>query len=267
MGLGLNTTSMQAFLPTDKLLAYRAELDFWQARHKITLRELKSLIGKLQFATAVILPGKAFLRRLHDLTIGVKKPMYFIRITKGTRQDLAMWAAFLDNYNGITIIREPSHGDSRRLHMYSDASKLGFGATFGSQWIQAKWPQSWAHLNIAILELYPIYVLVSMFAHKLKNTYVTFHCDNMAVVLIIKGQTSRDKTIMSIVRPLVLELLTANLHLTADHIPGIENVLADAISRFQVSEKLLRQYGMRSSCTPLPAHLLPQNFPLLLDGC
>ena len=100
------------------------------------------------------------------------------------------------------------------------------------QWIQAKWPQSWAHLNIAILELYPIHILGSIFAHKLKNT---FHHDNRGVVLMINGQTSRDNTIVS----LVLEFLAADLHLTADHIPGIKHMLADAISPFQALEKLL----------------------------
>ena len=52
---------------------------------------------------------------------------------------------------------------------------------------------------------------------------------------MINGQTSRDNTIMS----LVLEFLAANLHLSADHIPGIKHMLADAISPFQALEKLL----------------------------
>ena len=43
---------------------------------KITLRELRSIIGKLQFSTIVVPHGTAFLRWLHDLTIGINKPFH-----------------------------------------------------------------------------------------------------------------------------------------------------------------------------------------------
>ena len=45
-----------------------------KGRQKVTLRELQSLIGLLNFACLVVVPGTAFLRRLINLTIGVKRP-------------------------------------------------------------------------------------------------------------------------------------------------------------------------------------------------
>ena len=102
--------------------------------------------------------GELLLRRLHDLTIGIQKPHYFIRLNKDTKDDLQMWLKFLSFYNGITMIRPLQIVDSNSLHMFSDASKVGFGATYGTQWIQCRWPTNWSILNITIFKIYPILV-------------------------------------------------------------------------------------------------------------
>ena len=45
---------------------------------------------------------------------------------------------------------------------------------------------------------------------------------------------------MSIMRPLVLILMKDNIFLRAKQLPGIDNILADKISRFQVDAQLLQ---------------------------
>ena len=199
---------------------------------------------------------------MYDLTKGIAKPFYFIRITKEVKEDLKIWEMFLKNFNGKTIIRELPVNDSLTLHMYSDASKLGFGATFGSEWIQSTWPENWKALNIALLELFPIYVMIKMFGMKLTNSKILFHCDNIAVVSIVNNQTSKDKLIMKLVRPLVLLLLQFNINFKAVHIAGVKNVLADAISRYQVDNKMLEMYGMQEKPLDIPETLKPTNFQL-----
>lgn len=69
---------MMSPLPPDKLEKCRTLVHVYQFSRckKVTLQELQSLIGVLNFACLVVVPGRAFLRRLIDLTIGVKKPYY-----------------------------------------------------------------------------------------------------------------------------------------------------------------------------------------------
>ena len=43
------------------------------------------------------------------------------------------------------------------------------------------------------------------------NSSLIFLCDNKAVVEIINKQSSKDKTIMNLVRPLVLKLISHNI--------------------------------------------------------
>jgi hypothetical protein len=137
---------------------------------------------------------------------------------------------------------------------------MGFGACYGPRWLQAKYTPQWQELHITILEFYPIFVLVSIFGHLMKNSNILFHCDNSAVTAIINKQSSKDRTAMKIIRPLVLLLVKFNICLRSKHIPGVLNVLPDRISRFQVTPSLLREYGMAAEKTPIPRHLLPENY-------
>ena len=84
----------------------------------------------------------------------------------------------------------------------------------------------------------------------------------MVEIEIITKQTSKNKHVMHILRPQVLTLMKHNINLRARHIPGKNNILCDKISRFQVSNTLLHQYGMRPAPTAIPPHLLPENFTM-----
>ena len=260
LGIELDVQTHTARLPPEKLSLYSENINKVLSSSKITLKELQSLIGQLQFSTSVVRYGKAFIRRLIDQTMGVSKPFYYIRVRKDEKEDLRMWRAFLRHYNGVTIIRPPSLASSDSVNMYTDACKLGFGGTFGRCWIQEKFPNNWSTYSITFLEIYPIYVLLSVFAHKLRNSKLTFYCDNEAVVTILNKQTSKNKDVMHVVRFIDYLQLLFNFSIVGRHIPGHSNVLADRLSRFQVSSATLHQFGMQEMKTTVPPLLLPENF-------
>ncbi len=87
-------------LPDDKVQRICDELQAMAQRKKVTLKSLQSLIGLLNFATSCVVPGRCFLRRLYDLTVGVTCPSFYIRLTKEARADLAMWKMFMESFNG-----------------------------------------------------------------------------------------------------------------------------------------------------------------------
>ena len=69
-------------------------------RKKFTLKEIQSVVGLLNFACSVIRPGRAFLRRLIDLTVGVRMPNHYIRLNREGKEDLNLWLSFFSNFNG-----------------------------------------------------------------------------------------------------------------------------------------------------------------------
>ena len=164
---------------------------------KIHLETLQSIIGTLSFACAVVLP----VRRLIDMTTGVSKPHYFIRITREVREDLHMWAEFLANFNGRTIFMAEQWLSSTSLNLFTDASgTLGYGAVLGSSWVYGIWSQQWVSQNITLLELYPIVLAVQIWGNRLANGRIIFHTDNQALVPIINTQSSNDRAIIYLVR-------------------------------------------------------------------
>jgi len=64
----LNSIAMETMLPVDKLVKMRELLSYFLGRRKVTLKELQPLIGLLNFACSVMVPGRPFLRRIIDLT-------------------------------------------------------------------------------------------------------------------------------------------------------------------------------------------------------
>jgi hypothetical protein len=152
-GILVDTNILQVSLPDDKLLKAREMIDNMYRRKKVQLQPIQSLIGVLNFACRVIVPGRAFLRRLINLTLGVTNPSHFIRLNNEARRDLQAWKLFLDQFNGKRLCLPNRWASSNVLRLFTDASGAGFAAIFGSRWIQGSFPEEWSNVNIAITKL------------------------------------------------------------------------------------------------------------------
>jgi hypothetical protein len=60
--------------------------------------------------------------------------------------------------------------------------------------------------------------------------------DNIAVVYILNTNTSKDKSIMCLLRKLILVCLQNNIFIRSKHIPGKPNIISDLLSRSQVEK-------------------------------
>ena len=267
LGIELDTTLMEARLPKEKLKLYSTEISSLLLKHKCTLREMKSILGKLEFSTAVVKGGRCFLRRLHDTTFGLNNPNRLITLESPAKLDLKTWLAFLNSYNGITILAPLAAHSSETLHLYTDSSKKGFAGTFKNHYIQGIFPESWSNYDIQFLEMFPIYLLIKLFSIDIKNTCVVFHSDNFSVVTAINRQTSRNQLIMRLLRPMILQFLTNNINFSAIHIPGKKNILCDKLSRFQDATGTLLANNMELLPTPIPQRLRPHNFKMTAEDC
>ena len=83
--------------------------------------------------------------------------------------------------------------------MGADASRIGYGATFGKCWIQEKYEGDWrrmfdnSKIGITTLELYHIYARIGVFGRKLRNSTVVFHSGNTGMVDVINKQTTSSR--------------------------------------------------------------------------
>ena len=115
-GIELDSVLMEARLPPDKLVKYHDLIASLLRRRKLTLREIQSLTGLLNFACTIVVPGRAFLRRLIDLKIGIRSPPFLIRLTREVKEDLNVWQqfngrSFFLSVEYKTIMSTCAHGD------------------------------------------------------------------------------------------------------------------------------------------------------------
>ena len=260
-GIELDCLAFEARLPQEKIHKCLSAIEHTLSHKKVTLKELQSLIGLLNFACCAIIPGRVFLRRLINITIGVKRPNHYIRITQDVRKDLALWKSFFQSHNGKSMFLEDAWCSSSHLKFYTDAAQsLGFGIVFGRKWAYGKWPADWTHKNIAFLELFPIVLGVQMWGDSLANKRILFFTDNDSVVHVINQQTSKNKELLYLLRQLVLTCLRHNVLFRARHIRGKKNILADCLSRLQVGRFKTLAPDVEASPTVVPSPLLPQNW-------
>nr|XP_008117750.1 PREDICTED: uncharacterized protein LOC103280454 [Anolis carolinensis] len=252
LGIEIDTVAHSCRLPLDKLENLKGKLSSFLGRRKATLREFQELMGHLNFACRVVAPGRAFLRRLCEATCGITKPHHRIAISRGIRDDLITWAEFLYSYNGVSFWR---HDLQLRdaLKVSSDASgSVGFGVYFNGQWCTERWPVQWSSAGVlsdlTFLEFFPIVVAVWLWASDFANSTVHFWCDNAATVQVINSMTSRSPRTMHLLRAFVLQCLRYNIVFLAHHIAGVNNGIADALSRQQMDR--FRELTPQASVTP-----------------
>ena len=238
LGIELDTLQQEARIDLERLRETSAMLDDWVTRKTCTKRQLQSLVGKLNFICSVCRPGRTFLRRMISLLCTVRHATHHIRLTAAFRRDVAWWRAFLPSWNGCSFFYNDIWSDSRSLELYTDASKNGFGAYFAGEWISASFASHRvpASRSIAFKELYAIAAAVTAWAPDLASKNILFHCDNMAVVEILGSGTSKCANIMTLVRYLFYVCAANNILLRTVHISGVDNGLADCLSRFQVDK-------------------------------
>ena len=259
LGLEIDALRAQVRVPPDKVQAMTNQIGVVLSRPKITLVALQSLVGSLNFLCKAVSPGRAFLRRLIALSKGITKPYHKVRLTAGAKLDLLLWREFLSHFNGVSPFLEQEWESSTALDLFTDAAaSVGFGAYFQGHWVQGRWPVDCVHNppSIAFLEFYPVVVALKCWAPQLTNRKVMFHTDNTAVVHIINTQSSRCPKVMQLVRTFVLVCLRFNIRFKAVHVPGVLNVIADSLSRFQASRFRAAAPQADTVMTPLP--VLPQ---------
>ena len=238
-GIQLDTQRMQASLPPDKISKFMTSITDLQSTKSATLKQIQSLAGMLNFACVVIAPARAFSRRLHDLSIGLSKPYHHRKITTQVRLDLDVWKEFLSHHNTKTFFLDLKFLSQNTLQLYTDASStIGYGGYFGSKWFAGKWPDTCLGLNIALLEIYPICLAFKLWSSELSNKCIILNSDNMAVVHILNTFTSKDQSILKILRVIVLQCMFHNILIRAKHIPGVNNTCSDLLSRDRVTEAL-----------------------------
>ena len=257
LGIELDSQNQVARLPKDKLTRLRALLESWASHRWCRRKELQSLIGHLHHAAKVVWPGRAFLRRMIDLLCCFKNDNHPIRLNAEFHLDLRWWCSFLESWNGVSFWLYPGLSATPTLEVTSDAAgALGYGAYFETEWFNGVWLAGQKPLSIAYKELFPVAIAAHVWGTHWFRQHILFRSDNEAVVAILNSRTSKNPPIMHLVRSLLSAAAVHNFSFAAVHVPGVENPIADALSRFRWQDFKRLAPWANASPTPVPSQLL-----------
>jgi hypothetical protein len=243
LDLEIDTVLMKVKIPEEKLNKLRLGIRYIMDHKKIKLKELESIIGLMAFCARVIPSARAFLRRFYDLFlwVKVKKPFYYIRINQESKADAKAWLDFLQNFNGECYLSDKYWLASETLKLYTDSAgnaSFGCGAYLDGNWAQMRWPGSWSNQefmsDLSFLELVPVVMALFIWVSEFKNKTLLMKIDNQALVTIINKRTCKSKYVMQLLKLLVLLTMCINVQFKAVHLFGVNNELADSLSRFQM---------------------------------
>lgn len=147
-------------------------------KKKDILKAMQKFLGLLAFAIRVLSIGRKFSRHFYLAISGFKSPTSHIRITTELREDLLVWAQFLDKFSEEAIFQEEFVSDDDFCLFTDAAGSVGFASIWKTHWCTSLWHHSWrtrGYLkNVVLLELFPILVALEICGELLRNKRIFF---------------------------------------------------------------------------------------------
>ena len=119
---------------------------------------------------------------------------------------------------------------SHDLHLFTDASgSHGYGGYLKGEWFQAT-----MGISIDCQEPFAVYIACYLWGPSWSKKHIYIFCDNLPVVSIINSKRSKSPWIMNLVPAFTILTFEHHFSFANRHIPGLDNSVADSLSRFQI---------------------------------
>ena len=195
------------------------------------MHEIASLIGNFSWAIPTISFAQAHYRNLQGFLISQSRNSYdlkrVVRLSEDAIADIRWWLKNLVSTNGLSFFkREPD------LVIYSDASLHGWGFCCDGIRSRGPWTKEDSSRHINELELLAAFLALKTLTANSSNISVNLVLDNSTAVsyVNIAGGT-KSKALCRISKSIVDWCESRSLSITATHLPGVLNSIADEQSR------------------------------------
>ena len=139
----------------------------------------------------------------------------------------------------------------------------GCAALWGREWFQYPWIDRMRGTFIPVMEFLPIVMAAVIWGKGWTGLTIQCNCDNE--VCVINSGTSKDLGLMQLLRCLFFVEAKFNFQVVARHTPGVENGLADALSRNRLSAFFSSHPQANSQPVHIPDNLVSGLLSHLLD--
>ena len=229
LGLQWNTAEATLSLPSAKVSSIRMKLTSLANQTQISRRHLERIVGLLNFASVVSPLLNVYTKLLNQYLRSCARPSRrdkLFSLPIALKRKLLMLAS-----SPILETVTPMRRGNETHMMVTDASRHGWGAHMDGRMTQGQWPQRFQSFHINVLELIAVLWGLKHFLPP-TNAFIKVLSDNMSTVRCIKRSGSAaSKALNEWMLAIAILCRERQWSLTATHIAGKDNVLADALSR------------------------------------
>ena len=231
LGFKIISTKMEIKLPGEKLRKIKSETGKILQDRSVSALTLSRIIGKMNAATQAIPMAPLYYRNLQAcLREALQEDQYYsstVVLTKEAREELEWWQDHFTQWNGRSLI---AHNTS--LTIETDASTKGWGAVCNGVRTGGPWSPQERTMHINCLELLAAHLAVKCFAKNKTNLTIHLKMDSVSALSYINklGGTISPQ-LNRLAKELWLWCMEKNILLKAQHLPGVDNTIADNESR------------------------------------
>lgn len=231
LGFEINSCNSTINLPANKCIEIEQKCqELLNEKENVQIRKVAKLLGTIGAFAPATRWGKLFGRSLEKQKVKALKACHgnydaFMAISKLTEKEISWWQS-----NGK---QEPHYFGQKKykLKLFSDASLEGWGCHNISNHAGGRWSELEKENHINWLEMKAAFFALKIFAKDLHDVNVLLNIDNTCSIAYINNQGGVVPTLNSLANDIWLWCKTRNLWITARHIPGVKNSLADFKSR------------------------------------
>ena len=231
LGFELNSELMSISLPASKRFEILTMCQTLLNSNLFSIRFVARVIGKLVAALPAVQFGPLYYRHLEmdkirSLRLSAGNFDCSMSISSEGRSELRWW---IDN--SFTCFN-PINVQSFSVVLTTDASSLGWGAVFNGHKTGGRWSSLESVMHINELELLAILLGLQSFSAQITHSHVRVRCDNMTAVTYVNNLGGvKSPNCHRLAKKIWLWAFQEKVYISAEHLPGSDNVLADKASR------------------------------------
>ena len=232
LGFVIDSTVEALSLPQEKVAKVKSLCLKTKVSRTIPARQIASVLGTLESCRPAIWQAPLHFRYLQIRMIQALHSSnqnfdVLITLDHNSLEELHWWVSNITSVNGSSI-RPPAP----TLFITTDASKTGWGTVCESQCTNGRWSDSERTQHINVLELKAAFLALKSFLKNQSHKVVCLRMDNTTAVAHVnnKGGT-HSPCLLALTLELWQWCLERNIMISAQHVPGKLNTIADSESR------------------------------------
>lgn len=231
LGNIIDSEAMTVTLPARRVEKIVNSCSSLASRNKAKIREVARVVGLLVAAIPAVELGKLhyrILERAKIVALKVEKGNFdkHMTISKEMKMELSWWISEVGTQSRRIFRPAPS------VEVFTDASDLGWGGCVLKHSTNGKWTSEESCLHINAKELKAILFTLQSFSHLLKGCHAKVMSDNTTAIAYVNEMGGTKSVVCNSISIDIWNWCISNdIWITCVHIPGKNNVLADAASR------------------------------------